>query len=167
MTTTRERQLDEDLVETDAVVRTMRPDDLEAVVAIDAAASGRRRPRYFELMLRRAIQDASLQVSLVAEVEGRPVGFLVATLYYGEYGMAEPSASIDAIGVEPGRRDHHVGREMMRQLRLNLGALRISSLRTEVAWDDFELLRFFARQGFAPARRLCLERPLEPTAPGD
>lgn len=56
---------------------------------------------------------------------------------------------------------------MMRQLRLNLGALRIASLRTEVAWDDFELLRFFARQGFAPARRLCLERPLDPTAPGD
>ncbi len=156
-----------DAVETEAVVRTMRPDDLEAVVAIDAAASGRRRPRYFELKIQRAVRDANLQVSLVAEVEGRPVGFLVATLYYGEYGMAEPSASIDAIGVEPGRRGRHVGHELMRQLRRNLGALRIGSLRTEVAWDDFELLRFFARQGFAPARRLCLESPLDPTAPGD
>ena len=36
-----------------ALVRTMRTDDLNAVVAIDAAASGRRRPRYFELMLQR------------------------------------------------------------------------------------------------------------------
>jgi hypothetical protein len=33
-------------VETDSVlVRTMRTDDLEAVVSIDAAAAGRRRPR--------------------------------------------------------------------------------------------------------------------------
>lgn len=150
-----------------ALVRTMRPEDLSAVVAIDAAASGRRRPRYFELMLERALADAGLQVSLVAEQEGRVAGFLVATLYYGEYGMVEPSASIDAIGVEPDRRGSGVGRAMMRQLRRNLGALHIQALRTEVAWDDFELLRFFAHQGFAPARRLCLERGLDPTAPDD
>src|ERR1039458_10435713 len=43
------------VLETDAVlVRTMREDDLGVIVAIDAAASGRRRPRYFELMLQRA-----------------------------------------------------------------------------------------------------------------
>lgn len=58
------------VLETDAVlVRAMRTDDLNAVVAIDAAASGRRRPRYFELMLQRAINQAALQISLVAEVD--------------------------------------------------------------------------------------------------
>jgi len=44
-------------LETDSVlVRTMREGDLEAVVSIDAAATGRRRPRYFELMLQRALK---------------------------------------------------------------------------------------------------------------
>ncbi len=152
-------------LETDAVlVRTMRPEDLEAVVAIDAAATGRRRPRYFEPMLEKALADSAVQVSLIAELEGVVAGFVVATLYYGEYGLLEPSASIDAIGVRPDQRSRHVGKALMRQLRLNLGALRISALRTEVPWDDFALLTFFKSEGFAPAGRLCLERALDPTA---
>jgi hypothetical protein len=52
----------------------------------------------------------------------------------------------------------------MRQLRLNLGALHITTLRTEAAWDDFELLAFLRREGFLPAACLCLESPLNPTA---
>ena len=40
------------ILETDNIlVNLMKEHDLDAVVAIDAAASGRRRPRYFELML--------------------------------------------------------------------------------------------------------------------
>src|SRR5512145_3335174 len=123
-------------LETDAIpVRTMRESDLNAVVAIDAASSGRRRPRYFELMHERAVKHAALQVSLVAEMDGHVVGFLLATLYYGEFGVAEPTCSLEAIGVDPRYRGRHVGRALMRQLRLNLGALCISTLRTEVAWD--------------------------------
>ena len=156
------------VLETDAVlVRTMRQDDLNAIVAIDAAASGRRRPSYFELMLQRSISHAGLQISLVAEVDNRVVGFVIGSLFYGEYGVAEPSASIDAISVDPGVRGKSVGKALMRQLRLNLGALRIATLQTEVSWDDFGLLAFFRSQGFRPSSRLCLECPLDPTQPED
>ncbi|HEY4933750.1 MAG TPA: GNAT family N-acetyltransferase [Terriglobales bacterium] len=156
------------VLETDAVlVRTMREDDLHAIVAIDAAASGRRRPSYFELMLQRSITQAGLQISLVAEVDNRVVGFVIGSLFYGEYGVAEPSASIDAISVDPGVRGKSVGKALMRQLRLNLGALRIATLQTEVSWDDFGLLAFFRSQGFRPSSRLCLECPLDPTRPED
>src|ERR1039458_8157854 len=137
--------------------------DLEAVVAIDAAASGRRRPRYFELMLERAVKQAVLQVSLAAEVDGRVVGFAIASLYYGEYGVSEPTASLDAIGVGPANRGQHVGKALLRQLRLNLSALRVTTLRTEVSWDNFDLLAFFKKEGFSLARRLCLECALDPT----
>ena len=154
------------VLETDAVlVRTMREDDLESVTTIDAMATGRRRPRYFELMIQRAVKQTGVQISLVAEMEGRVVGFLIGSLYYGEYGVMEPTASIDAVSVDPRSRGRHVGKAMMRQLRLNLGALHITTLRTEVAWDDFDLLAFFKSEGFVPARRLCLERTLDPTAP--
>lgn len=153
---------------TDSVlVRSMRQEDLNAVVAIDAAASGRRRPRYFELMLQRAVQQAGLQISLVAEAGGVPAGFLIGSLYYGEYGVMEPSASMDAIAVAPEFRRRHIGRALLRQFCLNLGALHITSLRTEVSWDDFDLLAFLKRHEFVPARRLCLERTLDPTAPGE
>jgi hypothetical protein len=85
----------------------MSQQDLDAVVAIDAVASGRRRPRYFELMLERAVKQAALQVSLAAEVDGRVVGFVIASLYYGEYGVSEPTASLDAIAVDKANRGQH------------------------------------------------------------
>jgi ribosomal protein S18 acetylase RimI-like enzyme len=152
------------ILETDGtLVRLMNDRDLEAVVAIDAAASGRRRPRYFELMLERAVKQAALQVSLAAEVEGHVVGFVIASLYYGEYGVSEPTASLDAIGVDRANRGQHVGKALLRQLRLNLSALRVSTLRTEVSWDDFALLAFFKKEGFGPAPRICLDCALDPT----
>jgi ribosomal protein S18 acetylase RimI-like enzyme len=64
-------------------------------------------------------------------------------------------------------RGKNVGKALMRQLRLNLGALRITTLRTEVSWDDFGLLGFFRSQGFKPSARICLECALDPTRPDD
>jgi ribosomal protein S18 acetylase RimI-like enzyme len=153
------------VLETDAVqVRTMREPDLDAVVTIDARETGRKRPQYFRLMIERAVKQSSMQVSLVAEMEQRTVGFLIASLYYGEYGVLEPSASIDAIGVDPGYRGRQIGHALMRQLRLNLGALHIATLHTEVQWDAFELAAFFKKEGFVPSGRLCLECAIDPTA---
>jgi ribosomal protein S18 acetylase RimI-like enzyme len=147
------------------LVRSMTEADAPSVVIIDAAATGRRRPRYFELMLQRAVKQAGMQISLAAEVDQRVVGFLIGSLYYGEYGVMEPSASIEAIGVHPDFRGRNVGKALMRQLRLNLGALRIMTLRTEVDWDNFELLGFFQSEGFVPAKRICLDCSMDPTAP--
>jgi len=155
-------------LETDNVlVRSMRRSDLEKVVEIDAHATGRRRPEYFELMLKRSIQEAELQVSLVAEWDGLPTGYLIASIFYGEFGLVEPAATIDAIGVDPEYRGRAVGKAMMRQLRLNLAALRVTTIRTEVSWDDFDMLAFFRAEKFEPSNRLCLEVELDPTRPTD
>lgn len=146
-----------------ATIRLMRDSDIDAVVRIDAAATGRARPRYFELMLQRALQSAGLQISLVAEVDNRVVGYLIGSLYYGEYGMTEPTASIDAIGVEAGMRRTRIAHELFEQLRRNVGAIGATSIRTEVDWSHFELLAFLRSEGFEPAPRLCLERKVDPT----
>lgn len=148
-----------------ATVRLLREDDVDHVVRIDAAATGRHRPRYFELMLKRALHFAGLQVSLVAEIEGRVVGYLMGSLYYGEYGLTEPSASIDAIGVAEDARRQRIAQALMRQFRMNVGAIGATSIRTEVDWDDFDLLAFLRAQGFAPSKRLCLECPVDMTDP--
>ncbi len=146
-------------------VRSMRESDLPEIVRIDCVAFGRPRPHYFEVLLLRSLKVTGLQISLVAEVEGRVVGYLVASLYYGEYGIAEPTASIDAIGVDPEVRRKRVGHALMRQFQSNVAAIGVTKLRTEVEWDDFDLLGFFAREGFAPAKRLCLEVQIDATKP--
>jgi len=164
---TTEDQVDSNSLETmdSVIVRTMREGDLDAVVAIDATSTGHRRPHYFKRMLDRTVKEADFQISLVAEVDGVVAGCVIATLFYGEYGVVEPAASIDAVGVLHEYRRQHVARALVRQLRLNLSALRIETLRTEVRWDDFELLRFLKSEGFVPGARLCLERSIDPTNP--
>lgn len=156
------------VLETDAVpVRTMKESDLAALVRIDAAASGRKRPKYFETMLERSLRLSGLQVSLVAELDGAVAGFLIASLNYGEFGISEPVASLEAIGVDVSVRRHRIARSLMRQLRRNLGAIGVRTIRTEVEWSEFDLLAFFRSERFVPAARLCLECTIDPTAPGD
>ncbi len=145
------------------LVRNLRSEDHEAVVAIDARAVGRRRDEFFRLKLRQALTDTGIAVSLAAELDGIVAGFLLARLYYGEFGVTERVAVLDVLGVHPDFRGRHVGAALVDQLRTNLLALGIRTLQTEVSWDSFDLLAFFRHEGFRPAPRLCLDLDLERT----
>jgi predicted N-acetyltransferase YhbS len=150
------------LLPTDSVpVRALRDDDLMAVVKIDEASMGRAREEYYRAKIGEATQPGSApRTSLVAEVDGHPVGFLLAKVYYGEFGQAEPVAVIDSIGVDPRFRKQHVGQALLRQLLINLQALHVERVQTEVNWSQIDLLHFLHRNGFEPAARVCLERRL-------
>jgi hypothetical protein len=54
-------------------------------------------------------------------------------------------------------RRQRVGHALLRQFRSNLGALGVTTIRTEVDWDDFGLMPFFHSEGFTPSKRICLE----------
>jgi ribosomal protein S18 acetylase RimI-like enzyme len=156
--------MDEEKPARDVVpVRNLRAEDQEAVIAIDARNVGRRRDEFFKLKLRQAVADTGVAVSLAAELDGRVVGFLLARVYYGEFGLTERTAVMDVLGVHPDYRGRHVGAALIDQLRTNLLALGIRTLQTEVAWDSPELMAFFQHQGFRPAARLCLDLDLERT----
>lgn len=148
-------------LETDAVeVRSLRPDDLDWVVRIDAQHGEKQRREYYRLKLAEATRDTGLRISLAALVGGTPAGFLMGRLYYGEFGQPEPAAILDSLGVSPAFSGQHVGAALMRQLEMNLSGLGIERLETQVGWDQLGLLRFFQRAGFKPAARLCLEKPV-------
>jgi ribosomal protein S18 acetylase RimI-like enzyme len=142
------------------LVRNLRTGDLEAVIALDARIVGRRREEYFRVKLQQSLAETGIKVSLAAERGGLFCGFLLARVYYGEFGTMEPVAVLDTLGVHPGFRGGGVGASLLRQLRVNLGGLGVSRLRTEVGWDDLGLLGFFHRQGFRPAPRFCLDLDL-------
>ena len=142
-------------------VRRLTPADLAAVIAVDAKHTGRRRDEYFQVKLRESVADTGIQLSLAAEIDGLFCGFLLAKLYYGEFGMTEPTALLDTIAVHPDFGHRGAGSAMLLQLRRNLRAVGVARLQTEVDWDSPELLRFFHAEGFRPAPRLCLDLDLE------
>lgn len=146
-------------LDTDAIpVRRLSPTDLDAVVRIDAASTGRTRKDFYRAKLGRALEDSSVQLSLAVELDGMVVGFLIVTFYYGEFGQPETVAVVEALGVHPEYQGRKVGKALMRQLEMNLRGLGVETVRTEVGWDQLELLQFLARQGFAPAPRFCLQK---------
>jgi len=141
-------------------VRSMQESDLRALVTIDERITGRARPAYFERKLTEALRESDVRVSLVAELDGGPVGFVMARVDLGEFGRPELTAVMDTIGVDPDYRGRGVGRALLSQLLLNLAGLRVERLRTEIDWRERELLGFLDRCGFRPSRQLCFERPL-------
>ena len=156
-----ERVMDATPGEAEAVlIRQLRPEDLEAVIALDARIVGRQRDDYFRVKLRQNLAETGIKISLAAELDGLFTGFLLARVYYGEFGSMEPIAVLDTLGVHPDFARHGVGSALLLQLRKNLRALHVPLLSTEVDWENQSLLRFFHRQGFRPAPRLCLDLDL-------
>ncbi|MBL8923637.1 MAG: GNAT family N-acetyltransferase [Myxococcaceae bacterium] len=153
-------ELDPGALPTDAVlVRTLREADLPRIITIDKKSVGRPREEYFRSKVK-AASDAKMTTSLVAEQGGLVVGFVLAKLYYGEFGRTEPVAVMEAIGVDPEFRHKHVGQALMRQLEMNLRALNVERIETDVEWNQFDLLSFLAHRGFTPAPRVCLSLKL-------
>jgi GNAT superfamily N-acetyltransferase len=139
------------------VVRTLTSQDLAAMVRIDGRITGRNRSDYLRIKLEEALRDTRIVVSLGAEIDRTLVGFLTGRLYFGEFGLPEPVALLETIGVDPSFRGEGVGAALLDQLTVNLRGLGIERVQTQVDWDQMDLLRFLAARGFKPAQRLCLE----------
>jgi ribosomal protein S18 acetylase RimI-like enzyme len=135
-------------------VRSIRESDLKVLSGIDQRITGHDRRDYFERKLAEALSESDLSVSLVAELDGQPVGFIMARVDLGEFGRLEPAAVLDTIGIDPEFRGRGVGRALLTQLLVNLSSLRVDKVRTEIDWLDGDLLGFLARCGFRPATRL-------------
>ena len=141
-------------------VRSMAARDLAALVEIDCRITGHERAKYFECKLADALTDSDVRVSLVAELDGVPVGFIMARVDLGEFGRVDTTAVLDTIGVHPDYQNRGVGRALVSQLLMNLGTLRVESLRTEVDWRGRELLAYLDRCGFRLSQQLCFDKSL-------
>jgi ribosomal protein S18 acetylase RimI-like enzyme len=141
-------------------MRSMTERDLPALVAIDRRITGRDRTEYFKRKLREALYESGVRVSLVAEADARPVGFIMARVNLGEFGRTEPTAEMDTIGIDPDYRDRGIGRALLSQLFANLSMLRVDKILTEVDWSNIELMAFLSHCDFKPSARLAFDHTL-------
>jgi predicted N-acetyltransferase YhbS len=150
----------ETLARDTAEVRSAARSDLEDIARIDRRLMGQDRGAYIARKLEEALVESAIRISLVARKDGAAAGFLMASADYGDFGRAEPVAVIDTIGVDPGFAGQGVGRALLSQLFINLGALGIERVETVVAKEHLELLAFFYRAGFGPSERLAFVKRL-------
>lgn len=135
-------------------VRSLTEADLAGVVAIDRRHSGRDRTAYYTRKLDEVLNRAGVRLSLLAEIDGAPAGFVMARVDYGEFGQTADEAVMEAIGVDPAYAGQGVGRALMSQLMANLSVLRVGSLRSETEWNDLSLIGFLDSMAFAPAQKI-------------
>ncbi len=141
----------------DLIIRTLRPEDTPRLVHMDQAIRGRGRQTWYERKVQRALRDTDVAISLGAEMDGILVGALLGSVHFGEFGQPEPVAILDTMLVDRSYGRKGIGSAMLDQLLKNLRGLRIPQLRTEVAWNEIELIAFFEQVGFRPAARIVLE----------
>jgi predicted N-acetyltransferase YhbS len=137
-------------------IRGLKAEDLDAIVKIDEKFLGENRKDYWERRLQ-SMNDKSSQVSLVAEVEGEVVGFILGDVSGWEFGVPETIGWMDTIGVEPGYQKKGVATALAHELIKNLKAIGVKTIYTLVSWNDWDLLQFFHAMGFTRGDLINLE----------
>jgi len=143
------------------IMRVLKKSDLDSIVAIDAKITKQDRREYYERKIA-AITDPALSInaSIVADVDGKVVGFIMGDVYSGEFGIPETSATIDSLGVDPSVQNKGLASELLDQFMMNMKAAGVNKVYTLVNWDDFALEKFFAHHKFVPSKRVNLEYQL-------
>ncbi len=144
-----------------ADVRTLAAADAEAIVKVDRAVTGQDRTAYINQLVREALHDSAIRVSLTARSGGMVAGFIMAKTDLGDFGRTAPVAVIDTIGVNPAFAHAGIGHALLSQLFINLHALQIERVETVVSRENFDLLSFFYQAGFEPSDRLAFVKRLD------
>ncbi len=140
----------------DVKIRSLRKEDLGAIVEIDAKVLGENRKDYWEKKLK-LMNDKSSQVSLVAEVEGKVLGFILGDVSGWEFGVPDTIGWIDTIGIDPAYQKKGLAKALAQELIRRLKTIGVRTIYTLVSWSDWDLLQFFHAMGFTRGDMINLE----------
>ena len=134
----------------------MRHSDLPQIVELDIKVLGKPRPEYWERKLELVEKRAQVS-SLVAELDGKVVGFIIGDASSWEYGVPENVGWIDTIGVDPDYQRRGIAKILFDQMAANLKKVGVDTIYTLVTRRDWKLLKFFNRLGFQEGDMINLE----------
>jgi ribosomal protein S18 acetylase RimI-like enzyme len=141
-------------------VRPVRRADLERVIAIDAMVTGMRKQDYWRALYRRyGSVDNDARRFLVAEGDGRVLGFVIGEIRDWEFG-SPPCGWVFAISVDPSARLAGVGTRLLDAIAQAFRRKGVTKLRTLLSRDNTLILSFFRSQGMTAGSLLPLEMDL-------
>lgn len=140
------------MAETATGVRVRPADELDisAIVGIDEKISGQYRPEVWERRIGYYLRRDP-EASVVAEADGRVVGFMLGEVRSGEFGIEVPTGWVEHLGVDPGFRGKAVGRQMLDAMLEHFRGRGAKSVQTLVDEDMGEIHSFFSALGFQPS----------------
>ncbi|RMG57049.1 MAG: GNAT family N-acetyltransferase [Deltaproteobacteria bacterium] len=140
-------------------IRRMNVNDVESVLAIDEKITGRPHEAQWESKILEHLSSNPLGC-LVAEVDGRVVGFVIGTIRGWEFGIPK-CGWIEIVGVDPDYRRKGVARALIDALEPFFRMNSVPSVKTMIDWNDGGLVSFFSSLGFKRSEYIILEKPLE------
>jgi len=137
-------------------IRTMLPSDLDRIIDIDIKVLGKPRPDYWKKQLE-LVEKRSQVSSLVAELDGKVIGFIIGYPSMWEYGVPEKIGWIDTIGVDPDYQRTGVAKMLFKEMANSLKKVGVVTIYTVVTRRDWVLLKFFNSMGFQKGDMINLE----------
>jgi ribosomal protein S18 acetylase RimI-like enzyme len=131
--------------------------DLPAVVAIDAALSGRARGDYFARRVAAAQRDAERHLQVGVAEDGALAGFMLGRVLEGEFGRSEPELRLEAFGVRAASQGRGLGSALAGAFEREAARRGASAIRTAALWREHGLLRFFDHAGYRLAGEHVLD----------
>jgi ribosomal protein S18 acetylase RimI-like enzyme len=95
-------------------IRVLGENDLGAVVEIDKKILGKKRRAYWKRKITYA--DIYPRPALVAEIQGKVVGFIMGYVSGWEFGVPDTIGWIDTLGVDPAYQRQGIGRALFTAL---------------------------------------------------
>ena len=135
---------------TDVTIRPVEAIDIGAIVKIDEKISGEYRPDVWEKRVMYYIRRDP-ESSVVAEIDGGVVGFMLGEVRSGEFGLEEPTGWIEVLGVDPDCQGKKIGRSLAEAILSNLKERGAVCVRTLVDTEMKDIAGFFESLGFEQA----------------
>jgi ribosomal protein S18 acetylase RimI-like enzyme len=128
-------------------IRPLTLGDLDAIVEIDFKVLGKPRRDFWKKRIEVVNTHYPLSC-LVAEREGKVIGFIVGEVSGWEFGVPDTIGWISTIGVDPAYQHQGVAKKLGEEFLKNLRGIGVSMVYTLVNWNDWDLLKFFRAMGF-------------------
>lgn len=141
-------------------VRAATQDDVRLVTELDNQITGIAKPEYWQDLFNRYGGRGRNRYFLVADLEGRLVGYILGEVRAWEFG-SPPCGWIFGTSVDPKARLHGVGQKLFEAITAGFRKSGITNLRTMVERDNVLLLSFFRSQGMMAGGFVQLEMDLD------
>jgi len=140
------------------LIRKMRKDDANEVSRIDAAITKAPSRLNFKPIVAEAAKRNS-NASLVAEIRGKVVGFMISIITAGIFGT-DKIAWISMFGVDPKYMGQEIGKSLAKGIFEYYREKGVKKIYTSVRWDSTDLLSFFKTLGFERSNFINLRKDL-------